>query len=38
MSVMHHHIKDILQETKLPIKFSNKGFIGLPYSKTVLNG
>ena len=36
MSVIHHHIKEILQETKLPIKFSYKGFIGLPYSKIVL--
>ena len=35
---MHHHMEDILQETKQPIKFSNKVFIGLPYSKIVLSG
>ena len=38
MNVMHHHLEDISQETKQPIKFSNKVFIGLPYSKIVLNG
>ena len=27
-----------LQETKQPIKFSNQVFIGLLYSRTVLNG
>ena len=35
--IMHHHIEDILQETKQPIKFSNQVFIGLPYSKIVLS-
>ena len=38
MNVMHHHMEDILQETKQPIKFSNQVFIGLPYSKIVLSG
>ena len=37
MSVMYHHMEDILQETKMPLKFSNQGFIGVPYSKIVLN-
>ena len=35
---MHHHMEDFLQETEQPIKFSNQGFIGLPYLKIVLNG
>ena len=38
MNVMHHHMEDILQETKQPIKFSNYLFIGLPFSKIVLSG
>ena len=38
MNVMHHHMEDILQETKQPIKFSNQVFIGLSYSKIVLSG
>ena len=38
MNVMYHHIENILQETKQPIKFSNQVFIGLPYSKIVLSG
>ena len=38
MNVMHNHMEDILQEIKQPIKFSNHVFIGLPYSKIVLNG
>ena len=35
---MHHHMEDTLQETEQPRKFSNQVFIGLLYSKTVLNG
>ena len=35
---MHHLMEDTLQETEQPIKFSNQVFIGLLYSKTVLNG
>ena len=34
MSVMHYHMEDILKETK----FSNQVFIGLPFSRIVLNG
>ena len=34
---MHHHMEDTLQETEQPRKFSNQVFIGIPYSKTVLN-
>ena len=35
---MHHHMEDTLQETRQARKFSNKDFIGLLYSKIVLNG
>ena len=35
---MHYHMKDTLQETEQPRKFSYQVFIGLLYSKTVLNG
>ena len=35
---MHHHIEDTLQETRQPKKFSNQVFIGLLFSKIVLNG
>ena len=35
---MHHHMEDILQVTKQPIKFSNQVFIGLPDSKIVFSG
>ena len=35
---MHYHMEDTLQETRQPIKFLNKIFIGLLYSKIVLNG
>ena len=35
---MHHHTEDTLQEIEQPKKFSNLVFIGLLYSKTVLNG
>ena len=38
IKVMRHHMEDTFQETELPKKFSNQAFIGLPYSKTVLNG
>ena len=38
ISVMHHHMKDTLQETEQPRKFSNPVFTGLPYSEIVLNG
>ena len=38
MSVMHHHMEDILQETKQPKKFSKQDFIGPPFSRIVLNG
>ena len=38
ISFMHHHMEDTLQETEQPRKFSNHVFIGLFYSKTVLNG
>ena len=38
INVMHHHMEDTLQEKKQPIKFSNQVFIGLLYSKTILNG
>ena len=38
INVMHHHMKDTLQEKEQPRKFSNQVFIGLLYSKTVLNG
>ena len=37
-NVMHHLMEDTLQETKQPIKFSNKVFIGLLFSRIVLNG
>ena len=37
-NVMHHHMEDTLQEIEQPIKFSNQVFIGLLYSKIVLNG
>ena len=33
-----HHMEDTLQETRQPRKFSNHDFIGLLYSKIVLNG
>ena len=36
-NVMHHHMEDTLQEIKIPRKFCNKVFIGLPYLKTVLS-
>ena len=36
--VMHHLMKDTLQETKQPTKFSNQVFIGLLFSRIVLNG
>ena len=35
---MHYHMDDTLQEIKQPRKFSNQVFIGLLYSRTVLNG
>ena len=35
---MHRHIEDTLQKTEQPRNFSNQVFIGLLYSKTVLNG
>ena len=35
--VMHHHMEDILQEKKKPTKFSSLDFIGLLFSRTVLN-
>ena len=35
---MHHHMEDTLQETRQLRKFSNQDFIGLLYSKIVLNG
>ena len=35
---MHHNMEDTLQEIRQPRKFSNQDFIGLLYSKTVLNG
>ena len=38
IKVMRHHMEDTFQETELSKKFSNQAFIGLPYSKTVLNG
>ena len=38
INVMHHHIEDTLQEKEQPKKISNQVFIGLLYSKTVLNG
>ena len=38
INAMHHHMEDILQEIEQPKKFSNQDFIGLLYSKTVLNG
>ena len=38
MNVMHHHMEDILQETKQPTRFSNQVFIGLPFLKIVLSG
>ena len=37
-NVMHLHMEDTLQETRQPRKFSNQDFIGLLYSKTILNG
>ena len=37
-NVMHHHMEDTLQETRQPRKFFNQDFIGLLYSRTVLNG
>ena len=38
MNVKHHHMEDTLQETKQPTKFSNQVFIGLLFSKNILNG
>ena len=38
INVMHHHMDDTLQMKEQPRKFSNQVFIGLLYSKTVLNG
>ena len=38
INAMHHHMEDILQETKQSIKFSNQIFIGLLYSRIFLNG
>ena len=38
INVMHHHMEDTLQEKQQPRKFSNKVFIGLLYSKVVMNG
>ena len=38
ISVMHHHMKDTLQETEQPRKFSDQVFTGLLYSEIVLNG
>ena len=35
---MHHHMENILQEIEQLIKFSNQVFIGLLYSRSVLNG
>ena len=35
---MHYHTEDTLQEIEQPRIFSNKVFISLLYSKTVLNG
>ena len=37
-NVMHHPMEDTLQEINQPIKFSNQIFIGLLFSKIVLNG
>ena len=37
INVMHHHMEDTLEETEQPKKFSNKAFISLPYSETMLN-
>ena len=34
----YRHMDDTLQEREHPIKFSNKVFISLLYSKTILNG
>ena len=38
INVMHHHMKDTLQDTGQPRKFSSWVFIGQLYSETVLNG
>ena len=38
INAIHHHMEDILQETKQPRKFSSQVFISQLYSKTVLNG
>ena len=38
INVMHHHMANILQEIKQPIKFSNRVFISLLYANTILNG
>ena len=38
INVMHQHMEDTLEEKEQLIKFSNQVFIGLLYSKTVLNG
>ena len=38
INVMHHHMEDTFPKREHPIKFSNQVFIGLLYSKTVLNG
>ena len=38
INVMHHHMENTLQEKEQHIKFFNKVFIGLLYSKTVMNG
>ena len=37
-NVMHHHMEHILQEIKQPTKFSSLVFIGLLFSRTILNG
>ena len=38
INVMHHHMDDTLQDKEQLRKFSNQVFIGLLYSKTILNG
>ena len=37
-NVMHHPMEDTFQGTKQPTKFSNQVFIGLLFSRIVLNG
>ena len=37
-NVRHYLIEDTSQETKQPTKFSNQVFIGLLFSRIVLNG